>query len=154
VFETGGTEMAEKLDEVIATTVKGQEQGNELMEKLMAVAQPGSVFSQPYTSGDYTVITAAEVSVGMGFGYGMGGGTAPEEEGQEAADLGEGASGFGGGGGGGGFSQGRPVAVISISSHGVMVEPVRDATKIALAFITALGAMLLMFGRMLKASRK
>lgn len=146
--------MDEKLDEVIATTVKGQEQGKELMEKLMAVAEPGSVYSQPYTSGDYTVITASEVSVGMGFGYGMGGGTAPEEAEEEAADQGEGPSGFGGGGGGGGFSQGRPVAVISISPHGVMVEPVRDATKIALAFFTTLGAMLLMLSRMLKASRR
>ncbi len=152
--------MAGNFDEVFTSAVKSQEQGKELMEKLMAVAQPGAVYSEPYTSGDYTVITASEVVVGMGFGFGIGGGSGPQEaEGESAvfgrADEGQGQefSGAGGGGGGGGFSQGRPVAIISISSQGVRVEPVRDVTKIALAFITAAGAMMLMLGRMLKASR-
>jgi uncharacterized spore protein YtfJ len=152
--------MDEKFDQVIMTAVKTQEQGKELMEKLIAVAQPGAVYSEPYTSGDYTVITASEVAVGMGFGFGIGGGTGPQapEEGTAGPieiEMGEEQEfgGAGGGGGGGGFSQGRPVAVISIGPHGVRVEPVRDVTKIGLAFITAVGAMLLMFGRMLKSSR-
>lgn len=153
--------MSKEFDDVIVTAVKSQEQGKELMEKLMAVAQPGAVYSEPFTSGDYTVITASEVSVGMGFGFGIGGGTGPagmpegeaagseEPEESQAGEVG----GVGGGGGGGGFSMGRPVAVISISPHGVQVEPVRDATKLGLAFITALGGMLVMWGKMRKASR-
>jgi uncharacterized spore protein YtfJ len=129
--------MSEGFENMVVTAVKSQQQGQELMEKLIAVAQPGAVYGEPITSGDYTIITASEVSVSMGFGYGMGG------------------RGFGGGsgGGGGGFSMGRPVAVISIGPDGVRVEPVRDVTKIALAFLTAAGSMLMMMSRMRRASR-
>jgi uncharacterized spore protein YtfJ len=151
--------MSDKFDDIVATAVKSQEQGVGLMEKLMAVAQPGAVYSEPLASGEYTVITASEVSVGMGFGFGTGGGTVPgpakgetaaadEPESQEAEG-----GGFGGGGGGGGFSMGRPVAVISIGPAGVQVQPVRDVTKIALAFLTAAGSMLFMLSRMRRLSR-
>jgi uncharacterized spore protein YtfJ len=146
--------MNEEFDNMVIKAVKDQQQAQELLEKLVAVAQPGAVYGEPITSGDYTVITASEVSVGMGFGYGMGGGNAPEAAEDETANpgepenQGEGARGFGGGGGGGGFSAGRPVAVISIGPDGVRVEPVRDATKIALAFLTAAGSMLMMRSRM------
>jgi uncharacterized spore protein YtfJ len=153
--------MSEGFENMVVTAVKSQQQGQELMEKLIAVAQPGAVYGEPITSGDYTLITASEVSVSMGFGYGIGGGAAPEAAEGEAASpeepesQGEGARGFGGGsgGGGGGFSMGRPVAVISIGPDGVRVEPVRDVTKIALAFLTAAGSMLLMMSRMRRANR-
>lgn len=150
--------MDEKFDDIVVTAVKTQEQSKEVMEKLFDVAQPKAVYSEPVTAGDYTVITASEVSVGMGFGYGIGGGTAAEEGEATSADESEGqggeASGVGGGGGGGGFSMGRPVAVISIGPSGVRVEPVRDVTKIGLAFLTTAGAMLIMLGRMRRASRQ
>jgi uncharacterized spore protein YtfJ len=157
--------MKEGFDDIAVAAVKTQEQSKEVVEKLFEVAQPEAVFSEPVTAGEYTVITASEVSVGMGFGYGIGGGTAPEEAAEEAsgegeapdaeeveAEVGE-ASGFGGGGGGGGFSMGRPVAVISVGPGGVHVEPVRDVTKIGLALLTTAGAMLIMLGKMRKASR-
>jgi uncharacterized spore protein YtfJ len=57
------------------------------------------------------------------------------------------------GGGGGGGSSGRPVAIITIGPEGVTVKPVFDITKILLAGLTSLGAMVMMFGKMLKASR-
>lgn len=152
--------MSAEFDNVIVTAVKSQEQSVELMEKLLAVAQPSAVYSPPLVSGDYTLITASEVYAGMGFGFGIGGGTAPkpaegtamseeEPEGQAGQP-----SGVGGGGGGGGASMGRPVAVISIGPEGVQVEPVVDATKVALAFFTTLGSMLFMLGRMRRASRR
>jgi uncharacterized spore protein YtfJ len=153
--------MSERFDDIAVTAVKTQEQSKEVVEKLFDVAQPEAVFSEPVTAGDYTIITASEVSVGMGFGYGIGGGTASEEASDEGeapgadeveAEGGE-ASGFGGGGGGGGFSMGRPVAVISVGPGGVHVEPVRDVTKIGMALLTTAGAMLIMLGRMHKASR-
>jgi uncharacterized spore protein YtfJ len=149
--------MSETFDDIAVTAVKTQEQSKEVVEKLFDVARPEAVFSEPVTAGDYTVITASEVSVGMGFGYGIGGGTASEEgetpsTDELEAEAGE-ASGFGGGGGGGGFSMGRPVAVISVGPGGVHVEPVRDVTKIGLALLTTAGAMLIMLGRMRKASR-
>jgi hypothetical protein len=41
----------------------------------------------------------------------------------------------------GGGSMGRPVAVITIGPEGVTVKPVVDATKIALAAVTAWAAV-------------
>ena len=150
--------MSEEFSNIAMTSVKEQKQALELVEKLFAVAQPGAVFGEPVTAGEYTVITASEVKVGMGFGYGSGGGTGPtlaesETESDEEADGdGEGA-GYGGGGGGGGVSGGRPVAVINIGPHGVRVEPVIDPTKIALAALTAFGSMFMMLGKMRRASK-
>jgi len=144
--------MSNESNQVLASAVKSQEQSAEVMEKLFAVAQPGAVYSEPVTSGEFTVITASEVTVAAGFGYGIGSGTSSEPAEGEAA-TGEEARGLGGGGGGGGVSAGRPVATISIGPAGVRVDPVVDVTKIGLAFFTTLGAMLMMLGRMRRLSR-
>jgi uncharacterized spore protein YtfJ len=150
--------MSEKgFSEFILTSVKGQEEAMELVERLFDVAEPDAVYSEPVFSGDYAVITACEVSVGMGFAYGFGSGTGPTpttEETEEAGEFQEGGVGIGGGGGGGGGAGGRPVAAIIVGPDGVRVEPVFDLTKIALAFFTTLGSMFMMMGKMRKASRK
>jgi uncharacterized spore protein YtfJ len=147
-------EMSEDLDKVVAAAEKSQKWAAEVVEKLFDVAQPSSVYAEPVTAGDQTIITASEVSVGMGFGIGMGGGEGrgvPKgETGEEEAEFeGEG-SGLGGGGGGGGASLARPVAVISVGPEGVQVEPVVDPTKIAIALFTTLGTMFFMLSRMRK----
>ena len=148
--------MNDEREGVVATTVKSQEQGIQLMEKLVAVAQPGMVFGEPTTSGEYTVVTASEVTVAMGFGFGMGGGSRPLTAQDEKASEGqtESQQGFGGGGGGGGVSTGRPVAVISVGTDGVQIKPVVDLTKIAVVTLATLGSMLLILGRMRGASRR
>jgi uncharacterized spore protein YtfJ len=150
--------MSQDFNQVVVTAVKSQEQATALVEKLFVVAQPGAVYSKPARANEYTIVTASEVSVAMGCGYGLGGGTAPERAGDESASetdprgqMGE--AGFGGGGGGGGAASGRPVAVISIGSRGVRVEPVVDVTKIALAFFTMLGSLLVILNKMRQASR-
>jgi uncharacterized spore protein YtfJ len=165
--------MSDFLDKIGLSVLKTQEQGLDLLEKLIATARPTAVFGQPVTGGDYTVISASEVSCGMGMGFGGGGGgdsseTKNEPVAEEIAIEGEiskelksrhatahqpPAGGYGAGGGGGGVSTGRPVAAISIGPDGVHVEPVVDVTKIGLAFFTTLGAMALMFSNMRKASR-
>ena len=152
--------MSDKLENVVVTAVKNQQQGHALLEKLVAVAQPGAVYGAPVTVGEYTVITASEVTVNVGFGYGMGGGggaqpASGETTGEETPQGKAEDTGFGGGmgGGGGGFSAGRPVAVIVIGPAGLHVEPVVDPTKIALAFFTTLGAMFVMFRRMSRLPR-
>lgn len=151
--------MNDKFGNITITAVKSQEQGVALMEKLLATAQPSAVYSAPVTSGDYTIITASEVSVGLGFGYGIGGGVGPKpSEGEatskaEPQETQEQPSGFGGVGGGGGGSMARPVAVICVGPEGVEIEPIVDASKIALAFFTTLGGMLIMLSRMRRASR-
>ncbi len=104
-------------------------------EKILAATQPSAVFSAPVVSGPYTIITASEVFAAGGFGSGQ----------QE---------GSGGGSGGGGASHARPVATIVIGPEGVKVQPVVDATKIALAAVAAWGTGALTAMRIARASRR
>jgi len=140
--------MEEQTNPVFQTTIENQEQSNELTARLLEVAEPGVVFSEPVQSGAYTVITASEVAVGLGSGFGFGSGSYEPREGETISVEIETVDGGGGGGGGGGYSSGRPVAVISIGPDGVRVEPVLDRTKLGIALITAVGSMLLAIGRM------
>ncbi len=137
--------MAQAEGEALDVVSRQQEKSAQILEKLVSVADARTVFSKPLTVGDYTVVTASEVSVAMGFGYGAGSGTEPNSEGEGESQPG---SGVGGGGGGGGVSSGRPVAVITVGPSGVLVEPVFDRTKIALTILTAAGAFLLMMAKM------
>jgi uncharacterized spore protein YtfJ len=161
-----GEDREDKKD-LFFMSLQGHEDAMDLMKKLTEVAQPGSVYGAPLTVGEHTIITAAEVSTGLGFGYGMGndqsccaddecccaeGAKEGQETGEEPQEAGQVSVGSGGGGGGG--SSARPVAVIDISEEGVRVEPVVDATKIALAFFTMLGSIFLIGGKMKKAARK
>ena len=137
----------------MVSAIRDQEAASRLVEKLIEVAKPGSVYSEPVTVGEHTIITASEVTAGggIGFGLGVGSGSMP---GQSSAETGGGAGeGGGGGGGGGAGSAARPVAVISIGPEGVHVEPVVDVTKLGLAVFTALGSMFLMFRSMARSGR-
>lgn len=134
---------------ISAFAVKNQEEAEGILEQFIAVAHVDSVFGQPVTAGDYTVITASEVSVAMGIGYGTGYGTCPEHHGDGETKQ----SGAGGGGGGGGVSIARPVATINISSQGVTVVPVLDITKITIAALTAAGSIILVILKMIKGTR-
>ena len=96
---------------------------SQTLDKIMSAAQPNAVFSHPIESNGVTVITASEVTAAGGFGSGTGA--------------------EGGGGGGGGWSLGRPVAAISIGPDGVKVKPIVDVTKLAIAGVTAWGAVAL-----------
>ncbi len=123
---------------------KTAEQVPKMLEKIFAAAQPGAVYGQPVSAGDYTVITASEVASGGGFGFGWGSGPAPsarQQPGGESSQT-ELQHAGGGGMGGGGGARGRAVATIVISPNGVRVEPIVDVNKIALAAMTALGAMI------------
>jgi uncharacterized spore protein YtfJ len=139
-----GNEMSDSI-ELVAKRYSDPTEGYELLERLIAVAHADSVYSKPVVVGDYTVITASELSIGMGFGFGGGGGSSPSEVEGEKSDQG-----FGGGGGGGGGSTARPVAVIEIGPNGVKVEPIVDPTKISLALFTMLISMLSMLRKLRK----
>ena len=124
----------------ITATVETSGQATETIGRLFDVAQPSAVYAEPKEVGEYTIITASEVTVGMGLGFGSG------------VDEGDAGS-SGGGGGGGGFSTGRPVAAIEVGPNGVRIEPIVDVTKIAIALFTALGAIFVARKRIRKASR-
>ncbi len=142
--------MSEDLTKIALESVPNQQAANELMGKLFDITKPEAIYSLPVTQGEYTVITASELTAGIGLGYGGGGGSA-EGDGGDGEDGG-GNVGYGGGGGGGGGTMARPVAVISIGPDGVEVEPIVDATKIAIAFFTAIGAMWIALSKMRRAA--
>ena len=151
--------MNEAFDNLVTSMDKSQEESMKVVDKIFAAAQPGAVYGVPVVSGSYTVITASEVAAGGGFGFGRGLGGAPatpssQMPGEQASQAQHHESvGGGGGGGGGGGSSGRPVAIIVIGPDGVRIRPVVDATKLALAGITAWGAMAVMLRKMRKASK-
>jgi uncharacterized spore protein YtfJ len=158
--------MSDWLEKMGVSILKNQESSAAILEKFVETARPASVFAPPLSAGDYTIITASEVYAGMGVGFGGGGGNGPmmpADSSEEASDEmpaepsdeeGVVPSGVGYGGGGGGVTLGRPVAAIIIGPDGVEVEPIVDATKIAIALFTTIGAMALMFSRMMKLSQK
>ena len=115
----------------------------DLIGRLLRVAEPGAVYSEPIVSGERTVIITSELSMSIGAGGGFG---ASSEPAADAAVGGDAAPAphkedSGGGGGGGGFSFGRPVAAVIIEPSGVRVEPIVDPTKLGIALFTTLGAM-------------
>jgi uncharacterized spore protein YtfJ len=112
------------------------------IDRLFAVARPESVFSQPVTAHDQTLITASEVRVGMGFGFGSGEGTSDQSQ-PEQEQRGRG-QGRGAGGGGGGRTMARPVAIISVSPAGVRISPIIDVSRLALTALTTLGTVMLL----------
>ncbi len=144
--------MSEQFEGFEVKMAEGQKQAQEVIEKLLAVAEPGTVFGEPVQLGEHTVITASEIAIGMGFGSGGGFGSAPQPAKSEEPERDE-ASGGGYGSAGGGGAAGRPVAAIIAGPSGVRVEPIVDVTKLGLAFVTAVGGMFLALGRMRKASR-
>lgn len=118
-----------------------------IIDRIVSGAGAASVFAEPVKSGEYTVITACEVMHGGGFGFGSGSSPA-------AAARSAGETEVGGGGGGGAGSRGRPIAAIVIGPDGVEIRPIVDATKIAMAGITAGISMALALRRIARARQR
>ncbi|MFN2144329.1 MAG: spore germination protein GerW family protein [Anaerolineales bacterium] len=127
--------MSEENAPFFSVSVKNHDEVTRLTERLYEVTEPGAVFSKPTKSGEYTLITASEVTIGLGSGYGFG------EKTQGQPDN------AGGGGGGGGMAAGRPVAVVSVGPEGVQVHPILDRTKLGIALFSAVGSMLMAMAR-------
>jgi uncharacterized spore protein YtfJ len=125
------------------------------LDRFLDAASVDMVYGEPIQHGSTLIIPSAELLAVLGFGLGAGSFARPQEQqAEEETDEKEnGGSGYAGGGGGGGRIFSRPVAVIVASSEGVVVKPVVDATKIALAAITAAGFMFSMFSHMRRGPR-
>ncbi len=93
-------------------------------------------FGAPVERDGHTLIPVARFSFGYGLGFGRGTGAKHEAAGfgEAGGDTGEGE---GGGGGGGGSTS--PVAVIDITRDDVVIKPVTDPTRLALAWMTLAG---------------
>jgi len=137
--------MIETMNGVTTTSTKPLEMSDKTVEKLAELARPHGVYSAPVISGAYTVITASEVFGGGGFGFG----NAPSS-GEQPTTAGAGEP-VGGAGGGGGFYA-RPVASIVIGPEGVKIQPIADATKIAIAVMSVWAGVAVMAIRMARGS--
>jgi uncharacterized spore protein YtfJ len=93
-------------------------------------ADVNTCFGAPVTVEGRTVIPIAKVA--YGFGMGVGRGIATEEENPEETSDGT-------GGGGAGGVMAHPLAAIEVTSEGVLVDPIIDKQKVALAGILLSG---------------
>jgi len=146
-------EKVEKLGQVVHENMGDEAPSFEGIEKVFKLMRPGKVFGEPVVSGEYTVITASEVSMGGGFGMGKStfmtnGSTSKEGEEAEASDAKNDTPGFGMGSGGGGGSMARPIALIVIGPDGVKVQPIFDLSKLIIAWSGMWGRVLLSLVRM------
>lgn len=141
--------MTETMNGVTTTSTKPPEMSDKTVEKLAELARPHGVYSAPVVSGAYTVITASEVFGGGGFGFG----SAPSS-GEQPTTAGAGEPGGGAGGGGGGGFYARPVASIVIGPDGVKIQPIADATKIAIAAMSVWAGVAVMALRIARGSRR
>jgi len=151
--------MDEAIDEFLKKVGQESQGRAETLERLLATADASKVFGQPVTSGEYTVITAAEVGGGGGFGSGMGFGSprargltsSQRPDSTQQGTRGEATlEGAGGGGGGGGGSAARPVAVIVIGPEGVEVRPIVDVRRLALTVLVGLAIMGRLLSKMVR----
>ncbi len=103
-----------------------------LLEALTTAIGVETVFGDPVTAGDRTIIPVAETSLAGGAGYGQG----PQTDGRpEMRTLR-----IGGGGAGGGATT-RPVAAIIVTPQEVKVQPVVDVGRLALTGIATTAAL-------------
>jgi uncharacterized spore protein YtfJ len=131
------------------------------LEKFLDAASVDMVFGKPIKYGNTFIIPSAELVAALGFGVGAGkfeGTKGQQEEGEEdkekqGEEVKKVRSGNTGGGGGGGRVFSRPVAVIVASPDGVVIKPIVDTTKIALAALTAAGFMFGVLSRMRRGPR-
>jgi len=137
--------MSEVIEKFVQSMSDTRSESSKLMDQILVAAKPGSVFSDPITADNHTIITASEVFAGgaLGFGGGAGVGFKPDSELPEEEQPPKEGTGVGGGSGGFGGSKGRPVAAIIINPDGVRIDPIVDVTKIGLAFLTTFGAILI-----------
>lgn len=117
----------------------------QVMDHLTETAKVEAVFGQPIEHNDVVVIPCSEVSVGLGMGFGSGPVVASSADGKPSTSS---------GGGGGGGATGRPIAIIIMSKDGVRVQPIVDATKVALTTFTTITFVFLWLGRLLGMRRR
>jgi uncharacterized spore protein YtfJ len=98
----------------------------EKIKDLQTKADVNAVYGEPVTLEGRTIIPVASVKYAFGFGYSEGPTERDEAEEDEDGDR---DGGFGGG------VAAHAVAVLEITEEGVVVKPVEDETKVAMAGI-------------------
>ena len=134
-----------KQNKYLIALEEANETTTRVVQKILESEDTARAFAKPVESDEYKVITASETSTFLGFGFGFGAGDTsdedeeeeageelPEEKTEEITDEEEAQEGMGGGTGAGAHTSSRPVAVITLKSQGVEIEPIIDVNKIAL----------------------
>jgi uncharacterized spore protein YtfJ len=102
-----------------------------LHESLSGRAQVKSVFGEPITAGDKTIVPAARIAYGFGAGAGTGG--------VDEQRKGE-------GGGGGGAVRANPIGIFVVSAQETRFIPVHDRKK-TIGTLLAGAALSMLFAR-------
>lgn len=105
------------------STAAGFESMGAFVEHLRATADAETVYGEPVTQGDRTVVPVARV--GYRFGAGFGGG--------EGGEDGDGGSGFGGGGGG--TVDARPAGALEVTPGGTRFVEAERQWPLLAAFV-------------------
>jgi uncharacterized spore protein YtfJ len=103
----------------------------DVVENLRDTAAADAAFGKPQEVEGRVLVPVAAVNVGFGMGFGQG--TDVEDEEDEAPST------LDQGGGAGGGARSRPVAVIEVTPEGMVVKPIIDEGKVALAGILLVG---------------
>ena len=142
-----GSTSGHQPDDVLFDAKSSAQNVADAVQRLTSIASVDSAYGKPTQQGDTIVIPAAEVIGALGFGFGAGGGS--DRESDSVRHLGG-----GNGGGAGGYTASRPVAVVVITPSGVEVKPVVDASKIAIAALTAWAAVVASIMGMMKRRKR
>lgn len=148
--------MSDLLDQMGAELTHAEDKSLDAVGKLFETARAEAVWSPPVQVGDHTVITASEVLAAGGVGFGGGLGQGPARRSRRSwppPDPIDPGAGAGLGGGGGGFTLARPVVAVTVGPEGVRVQPIVDPTKLAVALLTTVGTMAVMFLRLTRSRR-
>ena len=104
--------------------------------RALSKTDASTIFGEPVTQGDCTVIPVGRVSTRYGFGGGAGEGTSADSGGE---------TGTGGGGGGGGLVEVKPVGYIEVTRDDSRFVPITDGSAIAIRAITMGGLVMIVF---------
>jgi uncharacterized spore protein YtfJ len=126
---------------------------NDSLRRMFDSVRPEAVFGSPIERQGATLIPCSEVGMVFGMGGGSGFGPVTADQTERATRPADGATGGGSGMGGGGGAQGRPVAVVVVTSGDVRVLPVLDMTKFMLAILTTAGFVTFWLSQTLARSR-
>ena len=96
-----------------------------LKESVLAQASVKTIYGEPITAHDKTIIPVARIMYGYGAGAGSGGTGENNTRGE--------------GGGGGGGVKAVPVGVIEVSNHQTRFIPISDKRKLVGALLAGIG---------------
>ena len=104
-----------------------------VLSRILSRVGARTVFGEPVTHGDTTVVPVAKVASRFGFGGGMSAGKAGEEGDPAGSGM-----------GGGGDVRAKPLGYIEIDAHGSRFVAIEDSMEIGLAAVRFFGVVMVL----------